>query len=62
MWRLKKSLVGKCIYVEKKVEFCGIRAQVRDKHKKRKKERKKERDKGTNEMENRLKNCTPQIK
>lgn len=28
MWRLKKNLDNTCVYLHKKVEFCGIRCQV----------------------------------
>jgi len=32
MWRLKKSLVGSCVYIGKKLEFCSsaIRCQVHE--------------------------------
>lgn len=28
MWRLKKNLVGSCTYLDGKVEFSDVRAQV----------------------------------
>lgn len=28
MWRMKSSLVNSCVYLNKKIEFCGIRSQV----------------------------------
>ena len=30
MWRLAKALVGKCVYVFKKLSFSGIRGQINE--------------------------------